>query len=329
MADASGSATASAAVQALRPRVTVAIPSYNRAEGLARTLASVRGQTFTDLEILIADNASTDDTPQTCAAAAAADPRVRVIRQDTNTGLTANFNTVLSEARGDLVMVVADDDWLDLGYVESCVSVLDRNPGHVLVCGTAVYHRGDEKRGGGVDVSCEHDDAEQRLRWWFANVADNSAIYGLIRREALHAALPMQNKLAGDWLLIGRILMAGKLRTLPETRVHRSVGGTSAGYAKTARSMGLTRAEERRPHLAIARFIREDVGRDAPAYATLGDRRRATGRACGRAVLRARPLDVAAELAGPLLRLSGVRQLESGARSVVRRLRGGERPYLP
>lgn len=310
-------------------RVTVGIPTYNRAAGLERTLASVRAQTFADLEILISDNASTDETARVCAEAAAADPRVRVIRHETNRGLTANFNAVLGEAAGEFVMVVADDDWLDADYVQRCVTTLDASPGHALVCGGAVYHRGDENRGRGVDVSCEQDEAEQRLRWWFANVTDNSAIYGLIRRDALHGALPMQNRLAGDWLLIGRILMAGKLQTLPGTHVHRSVGGTSAGYAKTAQSMGLTRAEERRPHLAIARFVRDDISRDASVYEALGARRDKIGRACGRAVLRARPLDIAAEVASPLLRLPGVRQLEPGARSVARRLRGGERPYLP
>lgn len=310
-------------------RVSVGIPTFNRAAGLERTLASVREQTFGDLEILIADNASTDETQQVCADAAAADPRVRIIRHETNCGLTENFNTVLRSAGGEFVMVVADDDWLDPDYVERCVALLDASPEHVLVCGRAMYHRSGEQRGEGVDVSCEQEDAEQRLRWWFGHVTDNSAIYGLFRREALSAALPMQNTLAGDWLLIGRALMEGKLRTLKDTRVHRSVGGTSADYAKTARAMGLTRAEERRPHLAIARFIRDDIAVEAPVYAALGDRRRVVARACALAVLRARPLDVLAEAAGPALRLPGLRAVDRAARAVVRRLRRGERPYLP
>jgi hypothetical protein len=310
------------------PRVTVGIPTYNRAAGLERTLGSVRAQTFADLEILISDNASTDATPQVCAQAAAADQRVRVLRHEANAGLTANFNAVLGAARGEYVMVVADDDWLDPDYVERCAALLDAGPGHALVCGGAVYHRGEEERGRGADVSCEQDDAEARLRWWFAHVRDNSAIYGLVRREALHAALPMQNTLAGDWLLIGRILMAGKLRTLPGTHVHRSVGGTSADYAKTAQSMGLSEREVRRPHLAIAHLVREDVAHGGAVYAALGARRERVARACGRAVLRARPLDVAAEIAGPVLRLPGLRRIEPAARGAARRLRG-ERPYLP
>ncbi len=312
------------------PRVSIVLPTFNRAEGLERAIGSALRQTYRDVELVIADNASTDTTPELCARIAATDERVRVIRRPSNLGLTANFNSVLAEARGELVMVLADDDWIAPDYVELLVSFLEAHPDHVLVSGSARYHdAGGEERGRGVDVACEQHDPAERVRWFFGHVVDNAAIYGLIRTAHLRGALPMANALAGDWMLIGRLLMAGRLGVVPGATLHRSVGGTSASYGRTAQSMGLTRSEERRPHLAMARLVRRDVeSHRAYAELTRSERRR-LGRACAYRLLRARPLDVLDDLLGPLLRLPGLRRVDRALRGAVRRARPGARPYLP
>lgn len=312
------------------PRVTVGIPTYNRAAGLERALASVRAQTLEDLRIVIADNASTDTTPERCERAAAEDPRITVVRRPENVGLTGNFNGLLAGADTELTMVLADDDWLDADYLERCVAHLDAHPGHVLVSGHAVYHdAGGAERGPGLDVDCPQDDPAERVAWYLGHVRDNASIYGVIRTDVLQRCLPMENALAGDWILIARLLMHGRLATLPQTAVHRTIGGTSADYERTVASMGLTRFEGALPHLAMASRIRRDIARDAPAYAPLGPRgrRRLADRAAF-AMLRARPLDVAADLARPVQRIPGVRGLEARTRAWVRNRRG-EQPYVP
>ena len=68
------------------------MPTRNRAEGLARSLASTCGQDYGRLEILISDNASDDDTERVCRETAAADSRIRYIRQQQNIGLYGNHN---------------------------------------------------------------------------------------------------------------------------------------------------------------------------------------------------------------------------------------------
>ncbi|MCW3013107.1 MAG: hypothetical protein JWO02_199 [Solirubrobacterales bacterium] len=313
---------------AAKPRLTVGLPTYNRFERLPRTVASLLGQTFTDFELVISDNASTDATPELCARLAATDSRIRIVRHAANLGLTANFNSVLSAGRGDLVMVVADDDWLDADYLERCVAFLDDHPGHVLVSGAAQYHDGDQARGGGVDVDCEQDDPAARVRWFFAHVVDNASIYGVMRRPVLERALPMPNALAGDWMLIGRLLMSGRLHTITETAVHRSVGGTSASFARTARSMGLTALEARHPHLAMGRLIYRDIATGSPAYGSLTLRqRRMLARACAGAVLRARPLNVIDDALAPLLSRPRLQRID---RTIRRAVRGdSDQPYLP
>lgn len=256
------------------PTVSVGIPTYNRAEGLQRALASVLAQSERDLEVIISDNASSDMTPQIVEQAAAQDPRVRSIRQARNVGLTANFNTVLEAARGRYVMVLADDDWLEPDYLERCRAALDADQRLALTAGSAVYHAPDGETSTGRDIDLLDADAAQRVREYFATVTDNVCIYGLIRRSLLERVLPMRNCLAGDWLLIARLAFLGTVRTEPATHVHRSSDGTSANFERTVARMGLSRFEGKHPHLAIMRFIHQDIARDSPVYDSLARRAR-------------------------------------------------------
>jgi glycosyltransferase involved in cell wall biosynthesis len=303
------------------PRVTVGVPTFNRAASLRRSLRSVLDQTHADLELLISDNASTDETAELCADIAARDPRVRLIRQAENIGLTANFNVLLEAAAGELVMILADDDWLESTYVEHCLAALDADPGVVLASGGARYHGGGGAPVPGVAMDLLDADPVRRVRSYFAGVRDNVTIYGLIRRSALTPLLPMQNRLAGDWLLCGRLAMTGLIRTVDSTWVNRSASGTSSSYALTVRSMGLTAREARHPHLAIASFVYADIARDAPVYARLGPvGRRRLGAACALAVLRTRPLNVIEDEIAPLLRRRRLRWVDRTLRPLAQRL---------
>jgi glycosyltransferase involved in cell wall biosynthesis len=301
--------------------VTVGVPTYNRDGSLPRALDSVLAQSYGEFELLVADNASTDATPQVCAEYAERDERVRVIRQPVNSGLTANFNGVLGAAAGEFVMILADDDWLEPTYLEHCLAALDADPGLVLASGGARYHDGAGPPVAGIELNLLDDDGARRVRRYFERVRDNVTIYGLIRRDALLPLLPLQNRLAGDWLLCGRLAMTGRIRTVRSTWVNRSVSGTSSSYAGTVRSMGLTAREERHPHLAIAGFVYADIARDAAAYAALGpSRRRALAAACAVAVLRRRPLNVVEDALRPLLRRPRMQRFDRALRPLARRL---------
>ena len=112
------------------PLVSVGIPTYNRAEKLTRAIESVLAQTYTNFELVISDNASSDGTQALCERLAARQSRVRYLRADTNRGPTANFNTLFGDLRGEYVLLLSDDDWLDEGYVEECLTDLRRRPAH-------------------------------------------------------------------------------------------------------------------------------------------------------------------------------------------------------
>jgi glycosyltransferase involved in cell wall biosynthesis len=288
------------------PAVTVGIPTYNRAAGLQRALESVLGQSEQDLEVIVSDNASTDETPQIVAQAIARDERIRYLRHDTNQGLTANFNAVLEAARGQYAMVLADDDWIEADYVARCRATLDADRQLALVCGSPIYHEPDGNTFAGVEIDLLDPDPSRRVRRYFAKVTDNVCIYGLIRRELIDRVLPMRNCLAGDWLLIARLAFLGCVRTDRDTHVHRSTDGASASLARTVRRLGLSEFEERHPHLAIMRFIHADIAHDCHVYASLSPaRRQALALACAAQIVRTRPGGLVIEelLQRPPLRL--------------------------
>ena len=76
----------------LTPRVSMGLPVYNGARLLPQALSCLLGQTLGDFELIICDNASTDETQQICVEHAARDHRIRYVRNERNLGANANFN---------------------------------------------------------------------------------------------------------------------------------------------------------------------------------------------------------------------------------------------
>ena len=103
------------------PRVTIGLPVYNGEDFLESALDTLLAQTYTDFELVIADNASTDRTGEICRRAAR-DARVRYHRNDENVGAMRNFNRVFELARGEYFMWAAHDDAHEPDYLRRCVS---------------------------------------------------------------------------------------------------------------------------------------------------------------------------------------------------------------
>ncbi|MGI8730950.1 MAG: glycosyltransferase family 2 protein [Solirubrobacteraceae bacterium] len=114
------------------PKVSVCIPTYNYAKFLAAAIDSVLAQTFEDFELIVSDNASTDETPAVLDRYAA-QPALRVYRNERNLGLFANFNRCLELARGEYVKFLCADDWLDPRYLAEAVTVMDDHPEATLL----------------------------------------------------------------------------------------------------------------------------------------------------------------------------------------------------
>ena len=108
------------------PKITVCIPTYNRGHFLRESIQSVLDQTFSDFELLISDNASTDDTPEVVASFK--DSRIRYYRQPANIGITPNWRFVVSMANTEFVAPLSDDDLYLPDHLAVALAVIDQYP---------------------------------------------------------------------------------------------------------------------------------------------------------------------------------------------------------
>ncbi|WP_448533355.1 glycosyltransferase family 2 protein [Parathermosynechococcus lividus] len=105
------------------PKISIGMPVYNGAKYIREALDSLLGQTFTDFELIISDNASTDDTEAICREYAVKDQRIRYVRQAQNLGAGSNFKFVLDEAIAEYFMWAAADDVWDKNWIEKLLPV--------------------------------------------------------------------------------------------------------------------------------------------------------------------------------------------------------------
>ena len=212
-----------------QPLVTIAIPTFNRVDKLERALQSAQKQTYANLEIIVGDNASTDATPDLCATASKADPRVRVDRSPINVGAARNFQRLVGLAKGQYFLWLADDDLIAPDYVEVCLAELRSRPSAVLVAGRATFanETGSLRRDEAPVEINDGSDARRVLRF-FWTVFENSVYYGVAPTKVLRQALGASTLLAHDWKLVASMAALGTVHTVETTHITRAMDGTSA-----------------------------------------------------------------------------------------------------
>jgi glycosyltransferase involved in cell wall biosynthesis len=105
------------------PFITVVIPTYNHAAFLSNCLQSVLGQTYTNLEVIVIDNHSTDDTEKIVASFA--DKRITYLKIHNNGVIAASRNAGIIKARGKWIAFLDSDDWWTVDKLERCLCMLN------------------------------------------------------------------------------------------------------------------------------------------------------------------------------------------------------------
>jgi glycosyltransferase involved in cell wall biosynthesis len=203
--------------------VSIGVPVYNGAPFLTATLESLLAQTYTDIELIISDNGSCDETAAICRTYSARDPRIRYERQETNRGAAWNYNHVFTLASGQYFKWAADDDVIDPGFVARSVAVLDRDPSVVLCYFSTVVHIDDE----GNTLTTESiplvgDSLDRQARFrsllrQFAFGCPLGAIFGMIRTSALRKTALIQNYYGCDRPLLVELGMHGRFCRIPDS----------------------------------------------------------------------------------------------------------------
>ena len=306
--------------------VTVAICTHNRAHLLPEAAASVLGQTCRDLELVLCDDGSADDTPAVCAALAAADARVRVVRHRANVGMAANWAASVGHARGAFYAKLDDDNRYLPTFLDRLLAAMRAAPAAGFAfCDEWVIGPAGDRR------PTESDDASHRFgrdRLTAGLQPDTAALAAglsigvnaaLIARPAMTAAggfRPWADA-DGDTRLFLDLAAAGVAATyvpdrLSEYRVHDGQTTLADAHANVARSAASIRVWDtlrftghaerlRRTHLAgaISTHVRTSLVAGDAAAARSWSRR---GIAAGPLAPRAWAVAVAAHLPGPWVR---------------------------
>ncbi|MBD2150274.1 glycosyltransferase family 2 protein [Pseudanabaena sp. FACHB-1277] len=240
-----------------QPLVSVGIPTYNRAATLVKAIESVLQQTYSNIELIISDNASTDETQSICEKFCNLDQRITYIRQEKNLGAANNFNTVLEFAKGEYFMWLGDDDWISSMYIEECIGILSLNLGYSLVSGTVSYFVGNKYLGEGKHINLEQNDRYDRVIRYYDQVTDNGVFYGVMNREQI-LSISMRNTLGADLLMIAAMAFLGKVKTLKNVSLRRE-SRENEGLETLVKRLGLSQFHAKYPTLSYTISASSDV----------------------------------------------------------------------
>lgn len=239
------------------PLVSVGIPTYNRASSLKRAINSVLEQDYSNIEIAISDNASTDDTEKICKEYVEKNNKVRYFRRNYNLGAVANFAEVLKRSNGEYFMWLADDDWIGRSYISECIRILVKRPKYSLVYGRVKCFEDDIICDGIVPVKMKLPEelGEKRLISYFAQVVDNSVIYGLMRRDQV-SRIEWRNVYGGDMLVAAAIAFLGKIESIDNVTLFRTVNKygscPKAYYIEMTKSLRINSFYAKFPYQSVA-----------------------------------------------------------------------------
>jgi glycosyltransferase involved in cell wall biosynthesis len=199
-------------------RLGIGLPVFNGQRFLEQTLDSLLGQSFTDFELVIADNASTDRTEEICRARAAGDDRIRYHRADVNRGAAWNFNRAFMLTTSEYFKWSAYDDLCEPTFLERGVAALDATPQAVVA-----YPKTRLIDEAGAFVA-DHDDnlalpdptPHERLARIVPALGYTHPIYGVARSSALRRTRLLGTYPSADYVLLVELALLGTFVELPE-----------------------------------------------------------------------------------------------------------------
>jgi len=219
----------------LSARVGIGIPVYNGARFLCATIDSLLAQTHSDFELIISDNASTDDTEEICRTYQAKDARIRYFRSPVNHGAAYNFRRVFELSVTKYFKWANADDVCEPDHLSRCAAVLDADPSVVLAYPKSRFI---DETGRQLDIQdpgwdLRSDAADERVRYVFNAYHWVNAIYGLIRSDALATTRLIGSYPGGDYRVLAELALLGKFVEIQDyvflRRLH--AGASSQNHA--------------------------------------------------------------------------------------------------
>jgi len=220
-----------------KPKITLGLLVYNGERYLGQTIDSILSQTYGDFELLVSDNASTDETEDICRSFAALDSRITYIRQRENIGAMGNFNFLASRATTDYFKWCAADDLIAPIFLATCIEFLESQPDFVL-CHSSTSTIGfddgelpnDIIKSSGASERIPIGPSEEYHPWQrFRDVLLGSTaimdLWGVIRTAQLKDTGLLSPYVGYEKVLMAALSLRGRFAELPQQlfsyRIHR------------------------------------------------------------------------------------------------------------
>jgi glycosyltransferase involved in cell wall biosynthesis len=233
------------------PLISIGVPTYNRGKGISRTLASICAQQYPNLEVLVSDNCSTDNSGEIIQEICKRHPEIRYHRQENNIGMIANFEYVLRNAKGKYFMWVADDDVLEKNVLLKYVQFLEKHPGYSLVSGAIKYWLGSTYTLSERGFTFEQKSSSLRVINFYYKVIYGGLIHGMMRRD-LTDDIRLRKVIGNDYHFIANLAYLGEIKNFDFVGYNKNFGGTSRNFKDYAKHIGDTEFAGNFPHLKMA-----------------------------------------------------------------------------
>jgi glycosyltransferase involved in cell wall biosynthesis len=206
------------------------MPAYNAERTIASSIDSLLAQTFSDFELIISDNASTDGTWAMVEDYMRRDARVRGIRQSENIGANGNYSAVFKPSRGRYFKWASSNDWCAPEFLARCVSRLDADSGIVLVAPRTRLFESSiaEYTDYEGDIACTQPNPVDRFIHVDTQLALNNVLNGLIRTDGLRRTRLIEHYRNADVVLVGHLALLGRIELLDEPMFYRRMDRATA-----------------------------------------------------------------------------------------------------
>jgi glycosyltransferase involved in cell wall biosynthesis len=208
------------------PLVSIGLPVFNGQKFIRQAIDSILNQDFQDFELIISDNASTDDTSPICREYAARDRRVRYYRNETNIGAAPNHNRVFELAGAQYFKWTAHDDENHPELIRRCVEAMDRAPNSVVLAYPQAELINEEGEVTGqylVSVASNSPRPHLRLQKLLTCLDLGTPMYGVVRSAALKRTRLHGSFIGADYVMLAELAMLGEIMEIPGALLRKRI----------------------------------------------------------------------------------------------------------
>jgi glycosyltransferase involved in cell wall biosynthesis len=220
------------------PKVSIGMPIYNGENYLSEALDSILSQTYHDFELIICDNASTDNTSNICLEYVEHDKRIVYVRNEKNIGAARNYNKTFDISRGKYFKWASHDDKISSNALERCVEELEKDESIILAYPKTIFidSKGQEISTRNQQLNFMSRSPWKRFFQLCVFVHKCNPVFGVIRSDYLRRTRLIDRFPHADRILLTELCLLGKFKVIPDAIFYRRLHPNSSLVKHTSSS---------------------------------------------------------------------------------------------